>query len=267
MRKLDEKQRQILIDALVNDYLDSIANDSGYAEYVVRHGFSAIERRSDDDLVACCHSSGLEWAIAEAGLLSSNYFVSYLEGSGTDVRFFECQAEDLDEAVSLFDTWARKLGGGVTRLYAMPCWVYELQPGSRVIWRDPDGGKSSGTYVVCSINSGTGRVETEDTLIRLKNDAGTEVEALPKELYKPLEEVEDSVGWTAMKFLVYVADLKKWEPEDPSSEIDEPSGGAWDSHKILMNLIDEARKLLGLNEKDKVAAQTVTTPKPAIEAA
>lgn len=260
-KKLAEQQRKILVDALVSDYLDSMANDSGYAEYVVRQGFNAIEQRSDDDLIEDCRSAGLDWALDEAKVLLSRYVVSYVDGENkNDVLFVDFQAEDLDHAVEQFDSWASSFDGGMEKLYAMPEWVYELQPGSTIVWRDPDAGKSSGIYTVAVINTDSGRVENEDTVILLKNEAGSEAEALPCELYKPLVETQESVGMAAFRFVVRVADLKKWEPEDPGSEMDEPSEGAWDSHTTLMYLIDEAREFIGETKADVPPAQTVSTP-------
>lgn len=260
-KNLNEQQRKILVDALVNDYLDSMDNDSGYAEYVVRQGFFGIEHRSDDDLIADCRSAGLEHAIDEAGLLLSRFVVSYIDGKDrNDVLFVDFQAEDLDHAVEQFDSWASSFEGGMEMLYGMPGWVYDLQPGSQVVWRDPDAGKSSGIYSVVGINTDSGRVENRDTVIRLKNDAGSEAEALPRELYKPLDETQESVGVAATKFVVRVADLRKWGQLDPNSEIGEPGDGAWDSHTTLMDLIDEARELIGVTKADPPPAQTAPMP-------
>jgi hypothetical protein len=56
-----------------------------------------------------------------------------------------------------------------------------LQPGDEVFWTDPDDGISSGTYKVTGVNS-DGEEVTEDTIITLRNDQGSEVEALAHEL-------------------------------------------------------------------------------------
>lgn len=262
MAKLSDAHRKILVDALVDDYLNSIANDSGYAEYVVRQGFNAIERRPDDDLIADCRSSGLEYALNAVGLLLSHYVVSYLHLQNAEhVFFFECDGEFIDDAEKKFESWASTCNGDFEKLYVMPRWTYELQPGSQVVWRDPDEGKSSGLYTVVGINSHSQRVEAEDTIIQLRNEAGSEVEVVPCELYQAFHEVDVEVIETnAKQFIKSIAAFKKWEPEDSTSEVDEPSEGAWDSHDCLMSLIDEARDLIGESNASQHHCQTAPTP-------
>lgn len=62
--------------------------------------------------------------------------------------------------------------------------LYALQVGDEVFWTDPDNGLSSGVYHVTRIATETGGVEglRGDTIIALRNEAGSEVEAFLSEL-------------------------------------------------------------------------------------
>lgn len=62
--------------------------------------------------------------------------------------------------------------------------LYTLQVGDEVFWTDPDNGLSSGIYRVTRILTETGAVEGlhGDTIIALRNEAGSEVEAFLSEL-------------------------------------------------------------------------------------
>jgi hypothetical protein len=58
----------------------------------------------------------------------------------------------------------------------------ELQKGDEVFWHDPDNGISSGFYEVVSILSESGTVESEDTILFIKNKSGSEAEVFAHEL-------------------------------------------------------------------------------------
>lgn len=59
-------------------------------------------------------------------------------------------------------------------------WLRALTVGTAVWWNDPDLGKSSGFYQVAAIHGED--ASDEDTIILLKNEAGSEAEVLGKEL-------------------------------------------------------------------------------------
>jgi hypothetical protein len=56
------------------------------------------------------------------------------------------------------------------------------QKGDVVHWDDPDAGISSGAYTIIDIQSDSGTVEEWDTLIVLKNEAGSIAEVYASEL-------------------------------------------------------------------------------------
>lgn len=102
---------------------------------------------------------------------------------------FDCQAEDDDHAVEQaenaypngeINTYLPFDHGG-TEL-PMDSWLRTLAPGDEVWWNDPHCGLSSGIYKVAGINSENGAVEACDTVLQLKNDAGSEAEVFASEL-------------------------------------------------------------------------------------
>ena len=60
-------------------------------------------------------------------------------------------------------------------------WLRALAPGDEVWWNDPDAGISSGYYNVAAILA-EGGVQSSETVLRLKNDAGSEIEVYTSEL-------------------------------------------------------------------------------------
>lgn len=60
-------------------------------------------------------------------------------------------------------------------------WLRALAPGDEVWWNDPDDGVSSGCYTVAAILVEDGEMYG-DTVLRLTNDAGSEVEVYASEL-------------------------------------------------------------------------------------
>lgn len=54
----------------------------------------------------------------------------------------------------------------------------------------------------------------------------------------------------AIAVLEKIATLKKWGEADENGEPFEPSDGADDSHECLMDLIDEAREILGIQSQE-----------------
>lgn len=61
-------------------------------------------------------------------------------------------------------------------------WLNALCVGDEVWWNDPDNGISSGYYKVTSVQSDTGVVESDSTILCLQNDAGSSAEVLASEL-------------------------------------------------------------------------------------
>lgn len=57
-----------------------------------------------------------------------------------------------------------------------------FQVGDRVYWNDPDNGSGSGVGIITHINAADERETTDDTIISVDLDCGSEVEALPCEL-------------------------------------------------------------------------------------
>ena len=68
---LTEEQRQILIDALTYDMIDSIMSDKRFANDILYESFAygrtGYSEYSDDELIIACEESGLEVALKEAG--------------------------------------------------------------------------------------------------------------------------------------------------------------------------------------------------------
>ena len=70
--KLTEEQRQILIDALTYDMIDSIISDKQFANDILYESFAygriGYNNYSDDELIIACEESRLEFALKEAGV-------------------------------------------------------------------------------------------------------------------------------------------------------------------------------------------------------
>ena len=60
-------------------------------------------------------------------------------------------------------------------------WLNGVYPGAQVWWNDPDNGAASGYYIVVAIDSDSGGMN-ENTVLQLKNVAGSETEAFAGEL-------------------------------------------------------------------------------------
>lgn len=61
-------------------------------------------------------------------------------------------------------------------------WLSDLKAGDQVWWNDPDGGLCSGYYQVGGCNSESGTIDSEETVVFLKNAAGAEAEVFASEL-------------------------------------------------------------------------------------
>lgn len=134
-----------------------------------------------------------------------------------------CQAVDVDEAVVklmaecsdlfaddraawsfLMDEAREEMEGAIPQ----DSWLRGVTVGSEVWWNDPDHGISSGYYTVDSINGDN--VEDEDTVLNLKNSAGSSAEVFaselaatqPEDLYAVVEKAEGTfqrVGYASSK--------------------------------------------------------------------
>ena len=106
------------------------------------------------------------------------------EESG-DPLVFECMAQDYAHACAqALDAYR---GGRViegTRMHPMP------SVGDKVWWSDPDDGISSGPYTVFEIRSESGEVDFPDTLISIRNAAGSQAEVFAHEL-RPVPSVPE----------------------------------------------------------------------------
>jgi hypothetical protein len=63
-------------------------------------------------------------------------------------------------------------------------WQASLDVGDEVFWVDPDESFSSGFYRITDIESESGAIETEDTVVRLLNDEGSHAEVFAHELWQ-----------------------------------------------------------------------------------
>lgn len=126
-----------------------------------------------------------------------NYRVSLREDPDEDfIIAFDCMADDHTHAFEQAqDAYPR---GAMTRSVCYGNtppneWAYSLSPGMTVWWNDPDGDISSGEYVIHRVESESGKVDHLDTILLIKNEAGSQAEVLPHELTprKPLEPIVD----------------------------------------------------------------------------
>lgn len=62
-------------------------------------------------------------------------------------------------------------------------WKADIGPGNEVYWADPDNDILSGYYSVVDVLTGSGKIESGDTVLRLKNLVGIECEVAAKEIY------------------------------------------------------------------------------------
>jgi len=78
-------------------------------------------------------------------------------------------------------------------------WLTTLAPGSQVWWNDPDEGFSSGYYTVIDILADE-PVDSRDTVLFLKNEAGSQAEVYAFELSPtPPEKQYSGIGVTDHK--------------------------------------------------------------------
>ena len=103
----------------------------------------------------------------------------------SDPLVSDCMAEDYAHACEqALDAYrgSRVIDG--TRMHPMP------SVGDKVWWSDPDDGISSGPYTVLEIRSESGEVDFPDTLISIRNAAGSQAEVFAHEL-RPLPSVPE----------------------------------------------------------------------------
>ena len=108
----------------------------------------------------------------------ANFHVSYEQDPDEGILFYQCWAEDAQHAFEQTDN----AYPGATLFCAVPAAAYSLAPGGEVHWNDPDQGLSSGTYTIVSIYSDSGHIDSTDTIVMLKNEAGSECEVLAHEI-------------------------------------------------------------------------------------
>lgn len=97
---------------------------------------------------------------------------------------FDCMAEDADDAAGQ----AEKTYPGCRVLNCtefegnlpLNSWLRNLLPGDQVFWCDPDHHYTSGGYTIDFINGG--EIIFDDTILMLKNEAGSAVEVFAREL-------------------------------------------------------------------------------------
>lgn len=61
-------------------------------------------------------------------------------------------------------------------------WRRGVKVGSEVYWEDPDEGISSGYYRVANIHTESGEIESDDSILMLHSEAGSECEVYASEL-------------------------------------------------------------------------------------
>lgn len=116
----------------------------------------------------------------------SPYRVTLHEEKGDKFQLvFDCMAENADHAAEQ----AENAYAGCEVLNCVEfegnlppgSWQRNLRPGDEVWWNDPDLHKSSGIYRIASINSDNG-VLFDDTVLMLRNEAGSDSEVFAREL-------------------------------------------------------------------------------------
>jgi len=101
-------------------------------------------------------------------------------------RWLESISDDVEDfTIKAFDE-ARARESEAARADAHAMWVRTLGAGAEVWWVDPDGGQSSGVYTVTSVK-GEGP-NAADTIVCLKNTAGSEAEVPINELCEPSDQ-------------------------------------------------------------------------------
>lgn len=107
-----------------------------------------------------------------------NYLVTLNEDTdAVEAIGFACQAEDPEHAKEqALNAYPQGSVIGAFRQWAA---------GDTVWWNDPDGDVSSGLYRVVEVLTETGQIDSEDTIIVLKNTFGSIAEVLPQELEEP----------------------------------------------------------------------------------
>lgn len=187
---LAPEQRAILFNALVNDQVYLLITSSSRCEQIVKEGVKGLNEYSDEDLLKAAVASGLGISLAGAG--------------------FERLADTVfgDKGKPLFDGWLAGLHSGDEVIWTDPAEapmldaILEFHDLSREFWDSLtleqkeqvaiEAGEtwpsSSGTYRVLLVVTQSGQVESRDSVLVLKNEAGLRVEVLAHELSPLMKE-------------------------------------------------------------------------------
>jgi hypothetical protein len=134
----------------------------------------------------CCPSCGNEWSMKwdsmcddECGACGAkNISPQHSDSLEVTVFTFECMAEDVAHAIEQ----AENAHPGATILGAVQVRIHQLNVGDEVYWNDPADGLSSGYYSIRKINTDSGRIESQETILLLANEAGSQAEVFAHEI-------------------------------------------------------------------------------------
>jgi len=173
---LPYEQRQSLLRALVNDRMDLISRSKCLFRQVIEEGIKGFNDFTDTELVKAAVDAGLGISLADAGFdetgnpLLSDWLLSLLPGSevywvdpadldviGNTMAFHDLSSEFWESLSDAQKTELAREAG-------------ETWPGS------------SGLYTIALINTESGKIESLDSIVVLKNEAGSRAEVLPREL-------------------------------------------------------------------------------------
>lgn len=204
---LSEELRKALLKDIVRDRMDLISRSKCLFRQVIEEGIKGFKDFTDAELIKAAVDAGLGISLADAGFdetgnpLLSDWLMSLLPGSevywvdpadldaiGNTMAFHDLSSEfwctlSVDQKAEL----AREAG--------------ENWPGS------------SGLYTIVLINTESGKIESRDSVVVLKNEAGSEAEVFAHEL---VQEPDGQPGVWSVDFSGDGSTLIQQEPDGSS---------------------------------------------------
>lgn len=174
--KLSPEQRSTLFKGLVNDRVLLLTTSTGYAEQVVIEGIKGFNDHSDPELIKAAVDAELTFSLGMAFLDEHGIPLPADESLAlvpNDEMFWKDPAEvDVLKNILEFHDISRIFWDGLLEHQKS-----ELAFEAGEVWSG-----SSGIYQVVKVNTESGKVETRDSVLMLRNDAGSEAEVFAHEL-------------------------------------------------------------------------------------
>lgn len=173
---LSDDQRQSLLRDLVNDRMDLISRSRCLFRQVIEEGIKGFNDFTDAELIKAAVDAGLGISLADAGFdeagspLLSDWLMNLLPGA--EVYWVDPADLDVIGNTMAFHDLSSEFWDSLSDAQKA-----ELAREAGETWSG-----SSGLYTIALINTESGKIESLDSIVMLKNEAGSRAEVLPREL-------------------------------------------------------------------------------------